>query len=388
MPGVDLQLDLDLVTEVLVHRLHHRPHLRSHGVGGCQRHHGTIDKPLSGFDLRHPVAELRRKELAQGAGFFLGKRLPFELGILQFDAGLRDGDQLLALELAERINHVFVHGISEVDHLEPPLAETFEIGTCLDLVTVVADDVVNRVLSILGSGKVIDQTRRLARIRHRALETQQLRKGIPVGEVGRDPLFDEAVELLVEGLPLLRISFRLLLEHLDHPLGDHGSDFPDQGAVLHRLARNIQRQVGAIDHSLHEPHPFRKQTLRFGVDQHFLAVEGNARLEFVHTEALHVFRRHEKQGVDRDRRVRGKVESELGLIESLGLELVERLVFLFGDLALVLEPERFDLIDPLSVDHDGEPDEVAVGLDEMFDSMILGILLLLFLELEDDLDAA
>ena len=77
-----------------------------------------------------------------------------------------------------------------------------------------------------------------------------------------------------------------------------------------------------------------------------------------------------------------------GLVVGLGGELVEGLVFVLGDVGLVLQPQRLDLVDPLVFEQDREADEVAVGGDEVLETVFLGVFGELRLQLQDDLHAA
>ena len=104
-----------------------------------------------------------------------------------------------------------------------------------------------------------------------------------------------------------------------------------------------------------------------------LAVERDAALDLAEAHALRVFARREDQRVDRERRVGAEMQAVGRLVEGLAGELIERLVFLLGDLGLVLQPQRLDLVDALAVEEDREADEVAVVLDEVLDAGLLGV---------------
>ena len=301
---------------------------------------------------------------------------------------MADRDQLLAFEFTERLDHVFVDRVGEIHHLQAARLEGLDIGAALELGAARADEVVDLVLAVLRAGQVVGEAGELAVLGHRRFEAQQLRQRLAVRVIHRHAFLEEAVELLVEGLEFLRIGLRLLLEHLDHPLADHAAELPHQRAVLHGLAGNVQRDVGAIDHSLHEAHPIRQQALRRGIDQHLLAVERDRRLGLVHADPLHVLVGHEDQRVDRDRRVGGEMQAVGRVVVGVAGEFVEGLVLLLGDVRLVLQPQRLDLVDALAVEDDREADEVAVALDQVLHPRLVGVFLVLFLQLEHDLHAA
>ena len=76
-----------------------------------------------------------------------------------------------------------------------------------------------------------------------------------------------------------------------------------ESGVLHRLAGNVEGQIGRIDHAAQKAQPLGQQPLRLVVDEDLLAVERDAWLHAAEAEALDVFLRGEKQCVDGERGV-------------------------------------------------------------------------------------
>ena len=113
---------------------------------------------------------------------------------------------------------------------------------------------------------------------HRRFEPQQRGQLVAVRHVGANAFFDKTGETLVEFLELLRI-LRLGIEKLQKALGDELIELLHQGTVLHRLTRNVQRQIFTVDHAFEESQPLRQQSLRFGIDEHFFAVERHASID-------------------------------------------------------------------------------------------------------------
>jgi hypothetical protein len=124
--------------------------------------------------------------------------------------------------------------------------------------------------------------------------------------------------------------------------------------------------------------PFRKRShsgsrvFRLGVDEDLAAVEGDALFEAGEAELLGVFLRDEEEGVDRERGVGAEMQAEAGLVEGVGLELVELGVFLVLDLVLAAQPEGLDGVDAFAVEVDRERDEGAVALEDFLHLPVLG----------------
>ena len=73
------------------------------------------------------------------------------------------------------------------------------------------------------------------------------------------------------------------------------------------------------------------------------------------------------------------MEPETRIIECLGLELVEFLVLLFGDVVFVFKPDRTDGVEGLAIDFDGELHEGGIFFDDLFDPVFFReVFILLF----------
>ena len=209
-----------------------------------------------------------------------------------------------------------------------------------------------------------------------------------MGEIEGGALLEEDAELRVEVLVGLGAILGLFLEELEEPLRDDLVQLLDQSAILHRLARDVQRQVLAVDDPLEEAEPLGQQVLRLGVDQDLAAVEGNAGFRAGEAELLGVFLRDEEQRVDRERGVGREMQAQPRFIEGVGLELVELRVFLLGDLGLVAQPHCLDGVDALAIERDRERDESAVALEDFLHLPLLAVVAAVVLQLDDDADAA
>ena len=82
------------------------------------------------------------------------------------------------------------------------------------------------------------------------------------------------------------------------------------------------------------------------------------------------------------------MQPEARIVKGVGLEFVELFVFLVGDVAFALEPERLNGLQLVAIDLDRELHEAGVALDDAFELILLGEILVLVLEGEHDACAA
>mmetsp|Transcript_41653 Transcript_41653/g.95434 ORF Transcript_41653/g.95434 Transcript_41653/m.95434 type:complete len:433 (-) Transcript_41653:340-1638(-) len=217
------------------------------------------------------------------------------------------------------------------------------------------------------------------------LEAQQLgnlRLGV---EVRVHALLEELAELIVELEVAFLVVLGEVLEKLDHSLGEHARDLLHERGVLHRLSRDIQRQVLRIDHSFEKSHPFGEQPLRSGLNEHLAAVQVDAALLARHAPLLDVTLWNVEDSLDRDGRVHREVERVPRVVERLRDVPIELVVLLLRHLVLPLEPDRLDRVDTLAVDLDGKANEAGVAPDVRADVPLGGEVGLLGLELDHDL---
>ena len=149
---------------------------------------------------------------------------------------------------------------------------------------------------------------------------------------------------------------------------------------MHRLAGNVEWQVGAIDDATHEAQPVGKEILRLVVDEHFAAVEAYTRLHTTKTEAFHILSWRVEDGVDFEGRIGVEVKPKARLVEGLGLKFIELFVFFFGDVALTFEPDRTDGVEFLAVHQNRELHEGGIFFDNFFDTSLLRKVFILILE--------
>ena len=235
------------------------------------------------------------------------------------------------------------------------------------------------------AGDVVGERGGLALVGEGGLEAEELGELLLVGVVHGGALFQEDAELGVELVVGVGAGFGFFGEEFEEALRDDLVELLDEGAVLHRLAGDVEREVFAIDDALHEAEPLGEQVLGFGVDEDLAAVEGNGGLEAGHAEFLGVVLGDKEEGVDGERGVGAEVQAEAGLVVGVGLEFVELGVFLVLDLVLRAEPEGLDGVDMFVVKLDRERYEGAVALEDFLDLPVGGIVAAVVFELDDDL---
>ena len=184
----------------------------------------------------------------------------------------------------------------------------------------------------------------------------------------RGDAFLQAMPVLAEERRVfLRIRFRFFVEPFEHALREHVIELSHQRAVLHRLARDVERQILAVHEPAQKAQPIRKERLRFRLDEDLAAVKVHFRFAAAQRPKLVALARHEEQRANRERRVRREVqpvERRFGVVRDV---FVEFLVVALADLAFVLRPERLHGVHLLAVQLDGKGNEIRVVLDDLLD---------------------
>ncbi len=123
------------------------------------------------------------------------------------------------------------------------------------------------------------------------------------------------------------------------------------------------------------------------VDEHFLAVEIDTGLHPAHAHIFKVVLGYKEEGIDGQRRISGKMETEGGLIIGIADELIEFVVLFVCDFAFGAAPDGLNCVDlfPFNVDRKG--DKGGVLLDDAFQGELLAVLLSVVFQLNNDLGA-
>ena len=157
---------------------------------------------------------------------------------------------------------------------------------------------------------------------------------------------------------------------------------------MHRLAGDVQRQVGAVDDATHEAQPVGKEIFWLTVDEHFAAIEAYTRFHTTKPKAFHILSWCVEEGVDFEGCIGVEVKPKARLVESLGLKFVEIFVFFLGDVALTLEPDRADGVELLAIHQYGELHEGGILFNDLFDTILLREVFILILERDYNASAA
>ncbi len=229
----------------------------------------------------HFVAQLGLDFFSEGFVFVLDLllfflfRLVFQLA--QIEIALGHGLQWLAVELGEAAKQPFVDAVGKQQHLDAFLAEDFQVRAMFRCGKAVGRDVVNLVLAFLHALDIgLERNHLLFVIKLRGGKAQQPGDFVLVGKILTRTFLQHAAELVPEFRILLRLVFRQIFQQPQQLLHRTGLDGIDILAVLQNLARDIQRQVGAVDDATHEAQILRHQLLGILHDEHTLHIQFDA----------------------------------------------------------------------------------------------------------------
>merc|ERR1719454_1509720 len=361
--GLRLELLHDRVLRVDLHRLlggHVRRHrVVAEGLGAHDALHVGGPAVLAGHEdarrlghalghhnLLHLISEDLLHELGEGleVGAELLPRLLLLLGLLELEALLGDGDELLAVVLLELLHAVLVNRVDHEEDLVVALLALLDEGRRLDGLLRLARDVVDVFLR-LGHARDVVLERSLLVARLRRVVHEQLRELGAVAGVLVDAELDVLAELLVKLLEVLRVLLDLAKELnalLHNVLLDHLEDL----VLLQRLARDVERQVLRVDDALDEGEPLGDEVLAVVHDEDAAHVQLDVarvfllRLEEVKGRAL----RHEKDRGELELALDGKVLDRQVLLPIVRERLVEGAVLLLRHLLRLARPDRLLLV--------------------------------------------
>ncbi len=274
----------------------------------------------------------------------------------------------------------------------------------LDLCIALAGQVVDLVLTFLHAAKVVGQRHGLlARCVAGGGETQQTGDLLLVGEVFCRAFLEHLAELRPELLVVLRLVLGQLFQHVQHALGQRRLHRVDYRILLQDLARNVERQVIGVHHTLDETQVQRQELVGLIHDEHALNVELEALGRFAMVQIERRATRHVEQ--------RGVLQLALDLVVAPGQRvvevvsdvLVELLIFLVLHFAARTGPEGTGTVDGLPLDLgrlvllftvvllrqlDGQGNVVGVLLDDIAQTPAIGEFFLVLLQMQDDAGTA
>ncbi len=170
-------------------------------------------------------------------------------------------------------------------------------------------------------------------------ETGDLEQAVAPLGILVQAFLDDRAEMLPHFREFLGLALGELAEFLHHAIGHALADRGEHVALLDQFARDIERQVGAVDHEADEPEP-AGQKIRVLGDQHA------AHIELVAPLALRI------EQVERPRAgnegehgifvppLGAPMEGERRLVELAGQAAIEFRIFLRRHLGLGLRPDR------------------------------------------------
>ena len=120
------------------------------------------------------------------------------------------------------------------------------------------------------------------------LVAEQLAEGVFVREIGDDAFFEEALVFVVELLVVVGLFLGLFFEEFEEAARSRPVELLHERSVLHRLARDVQRQIFAVDDAFEEAQPIGEEAFGFGLDENFAAVEVHLGFGAGHAEGLEV----------------------------------------------------------------------------------------------------
>ena len=167
----------------------------------------------------------------------------------------------------------------------------------------------------------------------------KLLDAVGIGVVGVHALLQHRAERTPELVVPLRV-FLDRLERREHLRRHRALDLRDHRVVLQHLARDVQRQIRAVHHALHEPQPTRQQHLDVVADEDVAHVERKPALLLGHEEIHRRLLRNEEQGLELHLPLAGERNRLERLVPVVGEVLVELGVFLRLHILLRPLPER------------------------------------------------
>ena len=390
MRRVDFEILLRRRHRVLAfaHHLHHAAHACGHELVRIDDRRGAVHQALGNAHLADLVGERFLEPFRERLRRVIGERAVFFRGVLEVQFRLLRLTQFLPVELVQVIHHELVPRVVEEKHLELALAKHLKIRAALRRRAIRREQAENFLLVRRHAFHVVRERRDLARLQQRGLESQQPPERLLVREIGGDAFLQKPLVFRIKFLIRRGILLRLFLEEFQETRGQHLVQLLQQRRVLHRLARDVQRQILAVHHALEEAQPVREQPLGLRLNQHLAAIQVYFGIHAPHAERLAVSLRHEQQRLNRQRRVRREMQPHQRRVVIVPDEFVKLVVFLVLDLVFAARPDRLERVEPVAVQCNRKRHETRIPLDDPLDRVAFRELLRVVLEFQRDLRAA
>ena len=232
---------------------------------------------------------------------------------------------------------------------------------------------------------------------------QELLDAVGMLPVRMHALLQHRAERREELLVLLALLLQVL-EGREDLRGDGRLDLRDDSIVLQHFARDIERQVGRVNHAFHEAEPRRQQHLDVVADEDVADIEGESALLVRHEEVHRRLLRQEEERLELDSAFAGERDRLGRALVVVREVLVELLVLLRLNVLLRALPEGDHGVQGLLLtrltrllvlvllvrrhidraEGDGIGDEVGVLLHEVGDAPVIEVLGLVLAEVQHD----
>lgn len=253
------------------------------------------------------------------------------VGLFELETFLGNTDELLALELLELSNGVFVDGVDKEQDFEALLLQDLEEGRVLDGIEGFTGQVVDRLLDFGHSGDVVLERGHFVDGLGR-VESQELGELGSVGGV----LVDTELQVLTEGFVELGEVVLVLGDFRDqvHSLLDNVlSDDLQDLVLLQDFSGDVQRQVFRVDDTLDEVEVFGDQVLTVVHDEDSSDVELDVVSLLLGLEQVEGSSLGDVQdGLEFKLTFNGEVLDSEVVFPVVGERLVERSVLFVGDI--------------------------------------------------------
>src|SRR5258708_2981483 len=188
---------------------------------------------------------------------------------VEVEIALAERLQRLALEIEPRRGPERVDRIGEQQYLDAAGRRRFQPGIRLQPLDAVAGQKIHLGLIGLQVRDILLQRPLLAR---RGGEPRQRQQFLAPLKILVDAFLDDRAETIPDLLKIFRLLFGELLQFADHPAGYRFADLHQLRIVLQHLARDVERQVFAVDHAADEAQIGRQQIGIVG-DEHAPHIE-------------------------------------------------------------------------------------------------------------------